>query len=358
MGWMGAVVHMRHSGEEKKMPVFPAVLAVAAVLVFLFLAGFLMERLGRENHQPTSDIKTVEEMMASSGEGEAPVYFGGKWYIRTPEVEAYLLMGIDRSGQAESVGSYIGGGQADVLLLLVVNPSDQSYRILQINRDTMTEVDILGVRGDIAGTQLQQIALAHGYGEGLEDSCENTVRAVSNLLYGMEIDGYAAIQMDALPILNDGIGGVTVTVEDDFSQVDPSLVQGETIRLKGEQALHFVRIRYDVGDATNLSRMERQRTYLSAFSSQLESEFERQPDLILKLYDDVLPYMVTDITGKTMSQMAQQYRSYENRGLLTIDGEAKMGEKYMEYYADEDSVRQVVLELFYTQTDTEEHTGG
>ena len=49
--------------------------------------------------------------------------------------------------------------------------------------------------------------------------------------------------MDGMALLNDYVGGVQVTVKDDFSQVDSSLIQGETITLTGEQALIFVLVR-------------------------------------------------------------------------------------------------------------------
>ena len=86
----------------------------------------------------------------------------------------------------------------------------------------MTQIRILGVTGEPAGTFTGQLALAHTYGSGEEDSCENTVLAVSNLLYGMEIDHYVSLTMDGVALLNDLVGGVTVEVLDDFSGIDDS----------------------------------------------------------------------------------------------------------------------------------------
>lgn len=52
--------------------------------------------------------------------------------------------------------------------------------------------------------------------------------------------------MDGIVEMNDLLGGVTVTVEDDFSQVDSSLVMGKRVTLTGQQALTFVRSRRGV----------------------------------------------------------------------------------------------------------------
>lgn len=50
------------------------------------------------------------------------------------------------------------------------------------------------------------------------------------------IDGYAMVNVGAVSVVNDMVGGVTVTIEDDFSEVDPTLKMGETVTLMGEQA--------------------------------------------------------------------------------------------------------------------------
>ena len=68
----------------------------------------------------------------------------------------------------------------------------------------------------------------------------------------------------SVKVLNDAVGGVNVLVSDDFSEVDPSIVQGEMI-LRGDQALTFIRARKDVGTQLNVSRMERQQVYMKSF---------------------------------------------------------------------------------------------
>ena len=55
-------------------------------------------------------------------------------------------------------------------------------------------------------------------------------------LPGLIIDYYVSMNMDAIGILNDAVGGVRVLVEDDFSEVDASIPMGIT-RLEGRQAL-------------------------------------------------------------------------------------------------------------------------
>mgnify|MGYP000585160404 FL=1 len=69
--------------------------------------------------------------------------------------------------------------------------------------------------------------------------------------------------MDAVPILNDLLGGVEVTVLDDFSGIDDTLIKGETVTLHGDHALTYVRERYGLEDSSNSTRMVRQRQYMT-----------------------------------------------------------------------------------------------
>ena len=151
-------------------------------------------------------------------------------------------------GEAVGVENYIQGGQGDVQMVLTIDDTNRTWQILQINRDAMVNVNVLGVTGDIVSNEFQQICLAHSYGNGKESSCENNVSAVSEMLEDEKIDGYFALNMDAIGLLNEIAGGVTVTVTSDFSKVDPTLAEGSTITLTDEQATTFIHDRKDVDD--------------------------------------------------------------------------------------------------------------
>ena len=151
--------------------------------------------------------------------------------------------------------------------------------------------------------------------------------------------------MDAVPILNDLVGGVTVTVLDDFSKVDETLIQGESVTLKGEQALHYVRGRFDVGDTTN--RMARQRQYLAALREKMAAYAENNPDFVMKALTSVSDSMLSDCSIYQLSDITNAMTEYEFEDFQTIAGESVKGERFMEYYADEDALYQQVIDLFF-----------
>ena len=53
-----------------------------------------------------------------------------------------------------------------------------------------------------------------------QDSCRYQAKAVSNLLYGVSIDHFCSVTMDAVAVINDAVGGVSVQVMDDMTMVD------------------------------------------------------------------------------------------------------------------------------------------
>jgi len=320
--------------------------AVAAVIALVVL--FSRNRKAPNSGRGTGG-KTVEELLGL-GEESAPVYYKGKEYRLNPDLESYLVMGVDKTGEAGSTVEFSKGGQADVLLVVVLDRTRERVTVLQLNRDTMTDIEVLSLTGEVMNTFEGQLALSHSYGDGAEGSCQSTVRTVSNLLYGVELDGYAALQMDAIPVLNDLVGGVTVTIEDDFSQADPTLAMGETVTLYGQHATNYVRSRRNVGDGSNVSRMRRHRTYFSAFADKLEEQISADPAMAAKLYQAAKPYMVTDMGSGTVTSLFEEAQGYENAGVVVLEGEVKQGEEFMEFYPDEENVRETVLDLFYLET--------
>lgn len=321
-----------------------AILAVVLVL----LAGMLL----LQRWENTQDAPVSSSGDASSVEAGAPVdgreitYYNGTAYARREDLETALLLGVDKF-EGETPEGYINNQQADFLLLLVMDKQNETCTPIQLNRDTMTQIQILGVTGELAGTFTGQLALAHTYGSGEEDSCENTVLAVSNLLYGMEIDHYVSLTMDGVALLNDLVGGVTVEVLDDFTGIDDSLVQGETVTLQGQQALTYVRSRGGLEDSSNLHRMERQRQYLAALQQQLKAAVQQEDGFTLDALLQLNEYMVSDCTVNQLSDLGDSLAAYQVSDILTTPGDAQEGEEFMEFTVDEVALQQLVMDVFY-----------
>ena len=295
-------------------------------------------------------LQLVETAVFSDGKDEivatrTVVRDGVKYYPRK-DICVVMLLGVDQQGKVVPSEKPNHGNAVDMVTLLVFDEKDQSMHLLCINRDTMVEMPRLNEHGKQTGTRVAQLALSHTYGHGIEDSCVNTRTAVSTLLHGLTIDYYFAMNMDAVAILNDAVGGVTVHVQDDFSEIDPSIQMGE-MTLMGEQALTFVQTRREVGDQLALTRVERQKEYMRGFVKSLKEASAESSTFAIEAYESISDYVVTDMTTAIVSRLLEDYKDYELGDLHTLAGENILGEKHYEYYADQEALDDLVLSLFY-----------
>ena len=328
--------------EMKKRPI-GRIAAVAAILaaaaaVLLLLYGWETRRQNTETPDPYA------------GQEESLTYYNGAWYARR-ELETVLVMGVDKYAADTETDSYVNQEQADFLLLLVLDRNAGVCTALPLNRDTMTEITALGLAGERTGSFTGQLALAHTYGSGGLDSAHNEGRAVSTLLYGTEIDHVMAFTMDAVPVLTDAVGGVPVVVEDDFSAMTDQLPMGQEVTLRGDLALTFVRGRGSMGgEKTNLNRMARQNAYLQGLYRQLQGAAQDE-GFLTQLLLELSPYLDTDCTAAQLNDLYQTVVQDRLEVLAAPAGEAVEGSEFMEFYVDEDALRQTVIDLFYEQRD-------
>ena len=325
--------------EQKNKTVFHAVaalLAVLAVVLVLYGGGRWLEKRAEKpetrTQLPQADQETVE--------------VDGVTYRKKSRLTTILVMGVDHDTQDSY--EYRKAGQADFLRLVVLDDADKTVQQLQIDRDTMTPVTVLGLLGDRYEPVTEQICLGYAFGDGRKTSCEVTVEAVGNLLGGQTIDQYLAMGLDGISTLNDLAGGVTVTLEDDFSAADPAMTKGATLTLQGNQAEIFVRRRMDIGEGTNEARMVRQEEYLAQLSAQLESRVQQNQQFTAQVYDALQPYLVTDLAKGQLVNEVWAAKDDTVEPAIALEGEHKVAEDgFTEFYPTKASIQKAVLTLFW-----------
>ena len=325
------------------------ILAAAGLLTVLalFLAGALVRFLWEEGSFPASGNG---EPPSGSEDSGALVLYEGTWYAPRSDVETVLVLGLDRS-EREGIGMTGSYAQSDLMLLLEIDRTSETCRVIHLNRDTMATIQDFDRYGRPTGTYTAQLTLAYAHAQAYTGNdttaCMSAVKAVSELLYGVEIDHYVTLTMDGLMELNDLAGGVEVEIRDDFSAVDPTLVQGERVTLLGEHALNYVRTRWYVGESTNLERMERQREYLLALREKLSLLAEQDEEFILSSLMKVNDYMDSDCTIQQLSALAEDIRAYPIERYVSPEGRAEQAGDVMEFYVEENALQKLVIEDFY-----------
>ncbi|CAH2714161.1 Polyisoprenyl-teichoic acid--peptidoglycan teichoic acid transferase TagU [Neobacillus rhizosphaerae] len=151
-----------------------------------------------------------------------------------------LMLGVDeREGDK---------GRSDTIIVLTVNPNNNSVKMLSIPRDTRTEIIGKG----------KEDKINHSYAFG---GVPMSMDTVENFL-DIPIDYYLQINMEGFKDIVDAVGGVKVQNDLDFTENDFHFTKGE-IALNGEQALSFARMRYN-DPRGDFGRQLRQRQIIQA----------------------------------------------------------------------------------------------
>lgn len=341
------------------------IVILVLVTVFVFL-GFQISgrnRLYGRNDQTAPDLgqSALAEEVFSGKEGagrendnswqEGDIRYQGTIYRYNQDILTFLFLGIDKMEEAGMAEDGIDGGQSDAIFLLVLNPHTKEASVIGIPRDTMTDVEVYGMDGNYLGTQVQQICLQHSYGDGGKLSCERSKAAVAGLFYDLPIHGYCAISMEAIPVINDAVGGVDVVALEDV--IVSSIKKGDTVHLEGMEAYQYLHNRDITSSGSAAGRLERQKQYLTAYAAKALEAMKTDITLPVTLYSTLSRYMVTDITIDEVSYLATQAGDYHFSGenMYSLEGEITTDGKYEQFHADEKALYELILEVFYEKVE-------
>lgn len=266
------------------------------------------------------------------------ITYKGEKYKYNYNLRTVLFMGVDKEGEIEEkkVG---GGGQTDSLVLFAMDTEKKTTQALSVSRDTMTDIRTYDMSGEFLSTERAQLALQYAYGDGKAKSCVLTREAVSNLLYQTPVNSYVALTMEGFSRIADELGGIRITVPQDYTHINPAFKKGETITLNGKMAEQYVRYRDTSASGSNNERMERQSQFIEALVKQLQINMKEKKDAV-HLYRKMKPYMVTDISEEELEKMI----NYEFEGKVEkVPGTVQKGEKYDEFIVDNEKLQEKYL---------------
>lgn len=268
-----------------------AMITLAVMVLFMVGLGAWM----LANYRGMSRFAVLSQQDVPSSEDYREVAYRGKRYRYNRRLTTLLYAGIDSFDPIESKTAYTSAPRADSIALVLLDSRNQKLSILALNRDTMTDIHKYTVDGKDRGTFTDHLAMAFAYGDGGEVSCENLCRAVSDLLFGVPVDGYIASNRASLPFIGKALGPVEVTVPNDdlaeqgFKAGDLAVVDDTNIEL-------FLRSRDTGVDLSNTGRMDRQRAYIAGAMDKVTSLLTRDVDAGWQLMERSENSVTTDIT--------------------------------------------------------------
>ena len=351
----------RDKKRKRKVVALTVLAAITGLLAAAFAAFLIVGAIGKanlrsnviaapklENAPVVIELQPTEE--ESAGWKEGWVKYNGQIYAYNEDILTFLVMGIDKNRDVKEVEEGTNGGQADALFLVVLNPHDNSLSVIGINRNTMTDVSVYDNNGAYVNTIKAQIAVQHGFGNGVEESCEYQVNAVQHLFYEMPVHGYAAINMSAIGPLTDMVGGVDVVALEDIKSGNSTVIkEGEEVHLEGDLAFAYIHNRdtKEFGSADH--RLERQKQFITTYLQKVKQKTKEDIGFPISVYQSIAPQTVTSLTVDEMTYLvsiAKDY-SFDENYLYTLKGETKQGNVFEEFYVDETDLFELILKVFY-----------
>lgn len=294
------------------------------------------------------------------------ITYDGKQYQYNSDVINILCLGIDKDIPIEEKRETGSEGLADVVILASIDTKEDTLKFLAVPRETIVPVKLIDTKGNFVRTENEQITLQYAYGQTAEKSCELMIDTVSNLLFQLPIQRYCAINFQALPALNDAIGGVDLVSIETVHWWNGSFYEGQQMHLEGQAALDYVRQRDETIPKSSMGRLERQKQYITCYLEQAKEAVGKDLTLPVKMFQSLTENMCTDVTVADITYLVPELLNMEINleNISMVPGETITGGEHEEYHVDADALKQLVIQMFYKEvpaeqtndSDTEENT--
>ncbi|MBQ7059510.1 MAG: LCP family protein [Firmicutes bacterium] len=320
-------------------------LALTLVFSFLFLffaVKFISSLADRRAAQASrySEVSAVED----SRSWGSSVELNGKKYHLKDRMSTVLFLGVDYGKENAPEGNVGTGPRSDTMILFILDDTAKTIQAVMISRDTMTEVDLYKANGDYAFSGVMQITMQYTFGDSPRRACYLTKKAVSRLLYETRIDYCMSLALSGLSEIIDELGGLTITMPEDYTDIDSRYEQGAVVTLTGADAEKFIRVRDADEFGSNNVRMTRQFELVKELFAELSSK--GGASYIEEVLEKADAYVESDLDGDTIQKFATYTFLPEP---IYLPGEDVQGEFHDEFYVNDPELQQLLLSLLYEE---------
>lgn len=338
--------HGKSRQQRKKQKML--ILGLAAAVVFVGLAAaVVVNKLNEQKNYHVTGANSVDV-----GAGYRYTEYNGKKYQYNNRVTTLLYAGLDSFDELKQTATYGDKARADSIMLIVLDEASKKMSVVAINRDTMTEVHRFSRNGGDLGTYVTHLGYAYANGDGGTASCENLKTAVSTLFNDLPIDGYMVSNQTSIAMINDLVGGVTVTVpNNDLATQYPELTEGNIVTLDESNVRAYVQQRDTAVDFSNEGRIERQKSFVLSFMDEFGTLVKDNSMQVWDELEECSNWMQTDITKNRYLSLADAFSqtNLAPDSYYILEGEDQLGELHDEFYYDEDALQELIIKLFYRE---------
>ena len=210
--------------------------------------------------------------------------------------------------------SQVDDGMTDMILYLHFNNETGQVKMLQIPRNIFVTTD-----ASFSGNyQINAIAKTQG------SNGSNNISALADEIhniFGLHVDGYLSVRLEALTQIIDTFGGIQVYVPQDMDYGGSHLSQGYQT-MDGAAAEFFLRTRHIYADS-DLGRLRMQRYFYAALFARMRSMTVWD---IAKLLPVITSQMETDLSATELVSVAVSMLKISSSNIMFCQAPVYMGQ--------------------------------
>ena len=151
------------------------------------------------------------------------------------------------------------------------------------------------------------------------------------------------------------IGGVDVEVLEDIWGEHCTLYQGTVAHLDGYEALDYIRWRAEWEAGSSMTRLERQKQYMSNYFAQAKEAVKSDLTLPVRVFGELSGNMCTNVTVEDITYLVPELLdiSLDTENIAMVPGEVTQPGEYEEYHVYEEELKQLVVNMFYEEVASE-----
>ena len=229
-----------------------------------------------------------------------------------------LVMGSDsRDCDGCNIDNLTGGGQrSDTTILFHVSADRKRAYGISIPRDSMIDRPDCTTQDGETIPGADDVMWNEAFGLG-GPAC--TIQQFEQLS-GVRLDHFVVVDFEGFKGMVDAIGGVEVCIPEPI--VDPAHginIEAGTRKIKGAEALNYVRERYVVGNGSDIGRMKRQQAFIGSMAHQVVTAGTlARPDRMVRFLNSATQSLTVDPGLKNVVKIADLGIQFKDIGLDNI----------------------------------------
>jgi LCP family protein required for cell wall assembly len=277
---------------RSRWPVWSLVIAAVVTLIVAVLGYGAYAKL-------TSNLKTIEINRADLGE---------KRPVKTSTALNILVIGVDL-GNVQSPEHT--GQRTDTIMLVHLSPQRNEGVIVSFPRDSMVQLPACRSRDGLSGQQRRIGIINSSFSLGGMGCIWKTIETLT----GIHVDHAVMVDFAGFRNIVDAIDGVELCIPEPIhDEYAPLTLSAGWQTLRGEQALGYVRARHDLGDGSDIGRIQRQQNFAAAIAKKSMSVRTLvNPIRLFNVMNAITQSVVTDsgLTVGVMSDIARRALSID-----------------------------------------------